>query len=85
VFVIVCPCPARCVLLHFADALEQVLGQPVITHGSVEPFDLRVLLGLPGLRVLQRYALLTRPSQQGTAYVFGPIVDVTPVLSSAPD
>ncbi len=49
---IVGPHPAGREVLHLVDAVEVILGQPLVTHGPIEPLDVRILLRLAGLDVL---------------------------------
>ena len=48
---IVIPDPSCCEVLDFTDHIEAILRQPFVSHSSIEPLDVGVLLGLPGLDV----------------------------------
>jgi hypothetical protein len=45
-FLIVDVHPPRGMLLHLFNALPRVLSEPLAAHGSVEFFDIGILLGL---------------------------------------
>jgi hypothetical protein len=61
-FVIVDVHPLRGMLLYLFNALPLVLAQPLVAHGLVESFKVRVLLGLAQLNVLQLDAPAPSPS-----------------------
>jgi hypothetical protein len=46
---IVVPEPTSGIILDFFGAVEQILCQPVVTHGSVVTFDIGILLGFARL------------------------------------
>lgn len=71
---IVVPEPASSITLDFFGAVEQILGQPIVTHRSVVAFDIGILLGLAGLDKRQHNALVFRPVRQLAADVFRAVV-----------
>jgi hypothetical protein len=48
-------------LLHLLDAIPLVLAKQLVEHGSVEPFDVGVLLWLARVNVLQLNTLVLGP------------------------
>lgn len=64
----------RWIFLHFFDGIEQVLGQPIVSHRSVVTFDIRVLLRVARLDKHQRDPILFSPSGQESADVFRTVV-----------
>ena len=56
---IVVPHPARCLILHLIDRIEQLLREPVITNRSIEALDISILLRLSGLNVFDLDAVFT--------------------------
>jgi hypothetical protein len=63
---IVGPDPSGCVISDLIEVLLVILRSPLITHRSVEPLDVGVLLWLAWLYVLE-----------GNARFFGPVLDRT--------
>ena len=60
--------------LHFFDGVEEVLIEPVVSHGTIEAFDVGVLLRLSRLDVIDLNLLLGSPAQKRVADVLGAIV-----------
>jgi len=56
------------------EADEPVLVEAFITQGSVERFDIGVLIGLVRLDLPQRDAVAMRPGQHGLAGQFAAVV-----------
>jgi hypothetical protein len=56
--------------LNLRDAFEQRLVQPLVSRGSVVTFDVRVLLRLPRLDVVELDVVLSSPSRQCNTDVF---------------
>ena len=71
-------------LLHFANALEQILRQPVIARCPIEPLDIGVLLRLPGSRIFNPDTLLANSGAQHLADVLGTIVTTQHRLFAVP-
>ena len=68
-FVIVAPQPIRGGLLSVIDRFEQMLVQPLVTHGAIEALDIRILSRLLGLDKHQPDAALLGPGLElGTAH-----------------
>ena len=52
---------------NIIDAGEQMLAQHLVAEGAVEAFDVRVLVGLAGLDVLDRHGIGLGPLHEGFA------------------
>jgi len=72
--VIVSPQPAGCKILNLIERFKQVVGQPVITHGTVVAFDVSVLLRLPRLYEVDAYAAFGGPGQGHCADVLWAVI-----------
>jgi hypothetical protein len=65
----------RCLILSLLDGFDDVLVEPFLTYRPTVALDIGVLLGLPGLDVLDGDALLLSPYSERLADVFGAFVD----------
>jgi hypothetical protein len=83
-FVIVDVHPARGMLLYLAYALPLVLAQPLVAHGSVESFNIGILLGLARLNVLQLDTPVLSPALDALADVLGPVVAANRIGFASP-
>lgn len=73
---IVRPQPSGGVFLDVLDAIEQVMGQPVVSHGSVIPLNIGILLRLARLNEFEVDAATLRPHSKRSTDVFRPILSV---------
>jgi hypothetical protein len=71
--VVVSPEPLRGEVLRLLDAFDDVLVEPFMPNCAVVARDIGILLGLPGLDVLDRNALFLGPFSQLFTDVFGAI------------
>ncbi len=71
---IVEPEPVGRVILGLGDRLEQVVAESVVTNGAVKALDVRVLLRLSGLDVIEANAVFLRPLGQRLADILWPVV-----------
>ena len=62
-------------ILGLVDGFDNVLVQPFVPNCAVVALDVSVLLGLPGLDVLDGNAPFLGPDQQLAADVFRAVVD----------
>ena len=53
-----------CEALHFVYPVEQILDNPVTTHGLVESFHMDILLRIPALDMFDPNATLVDPTLQ---------------------
>lgn len=72
--VIVSPHPIGREALHMVQVFPVVLRQPFLAHGSVESFDIRILLRLARLDVIEPDVILSSPFDDRCAQVLGPVV-----------
>ena len=68
-FVVVCPEPARRGLLEIRDGIEEILREPIVAYGAIEPFDVGILLWLARLNKLEVNAALFHPSRERETHV----------------
>ena len=71
---IVVPHPARRLILHIVNRIEQLLRQPVVTNRSIKAFNVGILLRLSWLNVFDSDPVLTGPGLHSTADILGPVV-----------
>ena len=72
--VIVKPQPFGCIVLHFFEAFEHVLTEPAVADSPVGPFDVRVLLRLAWLDILNPDLMLVRPTYKLVTDELGSII-----------
>ena len=66
--------PAGGLLLNFGQIGKNVLSQPVVSHGSIESFDISILLGVARLDKFQLDTLFFGPGNQSSADIFRAII-----------
>jgi hypothetical protein len=68
------PHPARRLIPHIIDRVEQLLRQSVITNGAIETLYIRILLRLAWLNVLDSDPVFAGPSLHCTADILWPVI-----------
>lgn len=71
-------------VLDLFNAVKQVLVQPIISNGPIVPLDIRVLLGLARLNMLQADVLLRSPNLKIVADILRPVVETDDSVLSTP-
>lgn len=71
---IVSPEPFSSRVLHLLDRSKQILSEPLVPDGSIATLDVRILLGLARLDMLDGNATLLSPRQERATVQFRAIV-----------